>query len=239
MSGFSRLFAGEMRRLVSYKILPVSFATSCIWIILLLFISKKDALFIAPLLIFIDITMMLILLIGASNHLEKQEGTIKSMLVMPVSIKEILLSKVAASMILGFESVVVMSAALFIIHGITFNYAVLLLFVFAAGAAHAAIGFFLALHSKDFGSMLGLLMAYLLPFTIPTILFTFGVIDASFEWILMLSPSHASSNLISAAVLGNYDALKVLAGCAYLALLSAALLRFAVYPKFKDDAVRR
>ncbi|MFZ5974285.1 MAG: ABC transporter permease [Bacillota bacterium] len=239
MSGFRRLFAGEMRRLVSYKILPVSFATSCLWVILLLFVSREDALFIAPLLVFVDITMMLILLIGASSHLEKQDGTIKSMLVMPVSIREILFSKIAASMVLGLESAIVMSAALFIIHGITFNYAALLLFVAIAGLAHAAIGFFLALCSKDFGSMLGLLMVYLLPFTVPTILLAFGVIDMKYEWIVMLSPSHSSSNLITAAILGSYDVGKALAACVYLMLLSAALLKFAVYPKFKDNAVRR
>ena len=239
MSTFWTLFKGEMRRLVSYKILPVSLVTTCLWVVLVLLVSRAEALAIAPLLIFVDITMMLILLIGAFNHLEKQEETIKTMLVLPVSIKDILFSKVASSMVLGFVSAAVMSLALYIIHGITFNYAVLLLFVFLIGAAHAAIGFFLALHSKDFGSMLGLMMAYLLPFTLPTLLFAFGAIGREFEWLLMLSPSHSASNLITAAVSGTYDAAKTIAACAYLALLAAVLLRFAVYPRFKDDAVRR
>jgi len=233
------LFRGELRRLVSYKILPVSLATTCLWIVLVLLVHKADALTIAPLLIFIDTTVMLILLIGAFNHLEKQEETIKTMLVLPISIKDILISKVTASMVLGFISVAVMSLALGIIHGITFNYAAMLGFVFLIGAAHAGIGFFLALHSKDFGSMLGLLFSYMFLFTVPSVLFTFGVIGKEFEWPLMLLPSHSSSTLISTAVSGSYDAAKVIVACIYLALLAAVLLRFAVFPKFKDDAVRR
>lgn len=34
MSGLIKLFAGEMKRMVSYKILPVSLATSLIWVVI-------------------------------------------------------------------------------------------------------------------------------------------------------------------------------------------------------------
>lgn len=135
MKNLSKLIAGEMKRLIRYKILPVSLVTAVLWIILFLFLSESEAREIAPLLILIDVAAMSILLLGASHHLEKQEDTIRSMLVMPVSYGQILAAKAVSSLVLAVESAVVTSAALFFIHGVTFNYAVLLLFVAIAGAA--------------------------------------------------------------------------------------------------------
>jgi fluoroquinolone transport system permease protein len=186
----------------------------------------------------VDITIMSVLLVGASNHLERQDGTIRTMLVLPVSMTEILSAKVLASMVLGLQSAAVASAALFLIHGISYNYAWLLLFVLLSGVAHAAIGFFLTLHSKDFSTMLLLLMAYMMLFNVPSILFFFDVLDARYDWILMISPSHVSNTLIGSCVSGSYDWGKTAAGCAWLAVLSAILLRFAVYPRFRKNAVR-
>ena len=238
MSNTIKIIKGEMKRLITYKILPVSLATSLLWIILFLFISKEEAKHITPLLIFVDVTMMAILLIGASNHLEKQDGTIKTMMVLPVSITQILTSKILSSMVLGLESAVITSAALYFIHGVTYNYALLLMFVVIAVIVHAAIGFFLSLISKDFSTMLGLLMAYTLPFTIPTLLFSFGIINVKYEWILMISPSHSSGYLISAAVYNEFDYIKVIFACLYLVILAIVLFRFIVYPRFKSNAVR-
>lgn len=238
MRSVLKLTKGELKRLITYKILPISLVTGLIWIVIFLFISKEEAVGIAPMLIFVDVCMMSILLIGASHHLEKQEGTIKSMMIMPVSLREILFAKVISSMVLGIESAVVTSAALFFIHGVTFNYGLLLLFIIIAGGAHTAIGFLLSLISRDFTSMLGLLMAYIIPLELPTILFTFGLIDIKYDWILMISPSHSAGNLISSAVTGEFDWAKILISCVYLIVLSAILFKFVVFPKFKNNAVR-
>lgn len=238
MSSLIKLIAGELNRMVKYKILPFSLVTAVIWVVLLFFLSADEASHIVPLLIYIDVAAMSILLLGASHHLEKQEGTIRSMMVMPVSPGQILTAKTVASMVLSVESAVITSAALYFIHGVTFNYAALLLFVVVAGAAHAAIGFLLSLCSREFTSMLGLLMGYMLLFTLPTVLFHFGIIEAKFEWLLMISPSHSASHLIASAVSSEYNVAKLIAGCLYLIILTAALFRFAVYPAFKDNAVR-
>ncbi|HOJ12744.1 MAG TPA: ABC transporter permease [Clostridiales bacterium] len=233
-----RLISGELKRLINYKILPVSLATSVIWIIIFLLISENDAKYIAPLLIYVDVTMMEMIFIGASFHFEKQESTIKSMMVLPVSLGEILSAKVIAAMVLGFESAIITLAASFFIHGITFNYLMLAIFVIIAGITHGAIGFFLALISKDFTTMLGWMMAYMLPFALPTILFMFEIIDKKYDWMLMVSPSHSASELITSAVTGKYEAGKAIFACVYLIIVSIILLRYVIYPKFKDNSVR-
>ncbi len=238
MKSLAKLIDGEMKRLLRYKILPVSLATTFVWIVLLLFLSQKEAREMAPLLICVDVAAMSILLLGASHHFEKQEGTIKTMMVLPVSLVEIIAAKTIGSMVLALESAVVMSVALFLIHGITFNYIVLLLFIAIAGAAHAAIGFAFSLRSRDFTSMLGVLIGYMFLFTIPSILFGFGIIDTKYEWLLMISPYHSASHLITSAVTGDFDIAMTITGCLYLVILAVFLFKFAVYPMFKDNAAR-
>lgn len=86
--------------------------------------------------------------------------------------------------------------------------------------------------------MLGLLMGYVFPFTIPSVLFHFGVINAKYEWLLMVSPSHSASHLITSAVSGEFKIVMTVAGCLYLIFLAAVLFKYAVYPGFKRNAVR-
>jgi fluoroquinolone transport system permease protein len=224
--------------MIKYKLFHASLATAFIWIALFLLLSKEEAAKIAPLLIFVDVSLMSIILIGASHHFEKQEGTIKTMMIMPVSLTEILLAKFFSSLVLGIESAAITSAALYFIHGIKFNYPALFIAVVLSGVVHSAIAFLLALNSKEFTSTLGLLMAYVIPFQLPTMLFAFDIIDDKFDWLLMLSPSHTASSLISFAVRNEYDARKMIIGCIYLVILSAVLLRFFVFPRFKNNAVR-
>lgn len=238
MSKLMQLIAGELKRLVRYNILPASLITALIWIALFMFISAEEARNIAPLVMFIDTTMMSMLLLGACHHLEKQDGTVRTMMVLPVSLGQVLTAKTVASMVLAIESALVTSAALFLIHRIALDYALLLLFIALAAAAHTAIGFVFSLSSRDFTAMLGLLMGYVFVFTIPSILYTFGVIDPKYEWLLMISPSHSASHLLTSVVSGEYRTGMAIAGCLYLLALTAALFRLAVYPKFKDNAAR-
>ncbi|HHT64470.1 MAG: ABC transporter permease subunit [Caldicoprobacterales bacterium] len=233
-----KLLLGELKRLIRYKILPVSLVTALLWFALFLFLSREESFFIAPLLIYVDSTIMVILLVGAFNHLERQDGTISTMMVLPVSIGSILTAKAAASMMLALSSMVVTAAALYFIHNLVFDYAALFLFILLTGVSHGAIGFFLALNTRNFSSMLGLLMAYIVVFTLPTILFTFGILDARYDKLLMISPSHSAETLIRSAVTGMYNAGIILAACAWLLGLTFVLYRFAIYPKFKRCGVR-
>lgn len=62
--------------------------------------------------IFVDVAAMSILLLGASHHLEKQDGTIKTMMVLPVSPWAVLVAKTIASLVLALESALIVSVAL-------------------------------------------------------------------------------------------------------------------------------
>ncbi len=238
MKTMRKLFLGEMRRMVSYKILPVSLVTSVLWIAAFLLVSRLEAQSIAPMLLFTDVVMMSILLVGASHHLERQEGTVKSMLVMPVSIGQIVLSKMLASLALSLESAIITCGALYIIHGVTLHYGLLLLAVTVSGTAHAALGYSLSLWSRDFSSLLGILFLYILVFALPTILLLLNVIPAGYDWLMMISPSHAAQVQLTAAFTGTFDSSKLVASFGYLAALTAVLLLVHISPGFKRHAVR-
>lgn len=238
MNNLSKLLLGEIKRLIKYKILPVSIVTSFIWILIFIFLNKAEALKIAPLLIFVDISMMSILLISASNFLERQDGTIKTIMVLPVSLLEILLSKIISSLFLTFISAFITSLALYFIHSVVFNYGLLFIFIVITGIIHIIIGFWFSQISKDFTSMLGVFLMYLFPFTVPTILFSFGIINERYEWLLMISPAHSSHHLITSSIIESYDLGKIIFSSIYLILLSLILIKFVVYPKFKENAVR-
>jgi len=238
MNNILKLTGGELRRMVKYMILPVSVFTSLLWCAVFFALSAEEARGLAPLFLFTDVALMSIMLLGASYHLEKQEGTIKSVMMLPVTMSEILISKTISSMILALESTVIISAALYFIHGVTLNYAVLLLFVIIASAAHAAIGFALSLFSRDFSSLLGILMTYMTVFTVPSILLAFDIIPRSYEWVLMVSPSQCAFTLLERAVTGVSGSGKIVFSLVYLIVISALFFRFIVYPKFKSNAVR-
>lgn len=237
MKSLIKLLKGEMKRLVLYKILPVSLVMSLIWIVLFLFLSAEESKEIMPLLVFVDVSVMTVMLIGASHHLERQEDVIKSMMIMPVSMGQILCSKIIASMILALEAAVVTSLALLIIHGVTVSYFLLLLAVIIASVTHAAIGYFLALYSRDFATMLVLLMAYMVPMTLLPVLQSFGIIHIN-DWLLLISPSYSGLMMLSSAIIGQQETIKVIVAGVYMAALIVVLLRYAVYPRFKRVSVR-
>ncbi|MDI9590663.1 MAG: ABC transporter permease [Acidobacteriota bacterium] len=238
MTNMLRLIGGELKRLASYKLLARSLATGIVWVLVFLLISKEDARDVAPMLMFVDASIVLMLLVGASFYLEQQEHTIKSMMVLPVSVGQILLSKIISSLVLTLVTVAITCASVYFIHEISFKYVLLLLFLILAAVTHAALGFTLALFGKSFGSMLIMVIVYVVIFTMPSVLLAVNVIDAQYEWMAMISPSHAARSLFTSVVSGEYEWEKILFSCMYLSFLAMALMKFVVYPRFKSRAAK-
>ncbi len=236
MNAFVRLFLGEMKRMVSYRILPVSLLTSLLWVGIFALLSAEESRRFAPLLLYMDAGFMSLLLAGAFHHLERTDGTAKTMMVLPVSTGMIIASKALAAAALGLLSALVISLALYFLHGMALRYLALALFVCAITAAHAAIGLALALRSRDFTSTLGYVMLFALLSFLPAILFETGVIPASWEWLVMLSPSGAATDILNYAVSSTGDASKAAAGFLYLAAVALSLYRFPVLRLFRRHA---
>lgn len=236
MTNLLKLFLGEMKRMVSYKILPVSVMTSIIWVVLFTQMSASESQRFAPLLLYMDAGVMSLLLAAAFHHLEKTDGTIKTMLVLPVSTGQILLAKAMAAAVLGLMSALIVGTALYFLHGFVLRFHVLVPFVAAAAMAHAAIGLAIALKTRDFSGTLGGVMLFILLLFVPAILLETGVIPRSSAWLAMVSPSVAATEALNYAARNTDEMLKALTGVLYMAALAIIFYRFVVLGLFRSHA---
>lgn len=99
MNRFSALIKGELVRLKKYNLFAASIFVSLMWVGVLHFVNMEDVTKIIPQLVFIDVTTMAVLLVGVTFIYEREESTIRSILVTPISKCEYILSKTLANII--------------------------------------------------------------------------------------------------------------------------------------------
>ncbi len=231
------VFKGEVIRLFKYKILLFGSLVSFIWVIILALSQKDEAVGLLPFLLVLDTGMMSIILMASSFYYEKQEGTIKTLLVAPVTVAQILMAKMIASLISSIVSMTLIGLTMLIVHGTILNYVLAFLYVCITTLAHVAIGYLLILKSKDF---MGLLMKYMvlaLVFMTPSLLIALDLIPESLRFLAFLSPSYAGQFLVDSLFV-QQPLWEVFVALLVLVALSAILYPIFVYRQFKDYAVK-
>ncbi|SHJ98333.1 ABC-2 family transporter protein [Anaerobranca californiensis DSM 14826] len=93
MTNFPYLLIGEIKRMQKYHIIGASILVALIWVAVLHFTGIENVDTIFPLLLFIDGTLMSMLMVGVTMFFEKGEGTLKTLLITPISKYEYILSK--------------------------------------------------------------------------------------------------------------------------------------------------
>jgi len=122
------LIKGELQRLNKYNVTTISFVVALIWFLLLYFIDDIDLLSsMLPFIIVVDATMMSILYVGAIMFYEKTESTISTMLVTPVSNRDMILSKVIANTIHMLFSSMLIIVVFFFIKDVEVNWILVIL----------------------------------------------------------------------------------------------------------------
>lgn len=230
------LVAGEFNRLIKYKILHVGLAVSVLWVILIAFLSKTEVANFAPMLIFMDTGMMAVMLIGAMMYFEKQEGTLRTTFITPVKIWQILFAKIFASVLMGFISVLLVSLAAMLIHGISVNIFLLLIYSAVIITASCSVGFIFIFFNKDFNAMLLNYTVYFLVLFVPVILFMLNVLPESLTDIQLISPFYVAQMLIT-STFTEVSLYTVLISLAYNIILSVLLLRFYAGKKLKAFSI--
>jgi len=236
MKNLFNLIRGEMIRLYKYKILVIGIATSLIWVLIIGFSDANAASVLTPLLIFMDAAMMSIILLAAAFYLEKQEGTVKTLLVTPVHLWEILFAKAIAALVMGIVSAIVVVAASLLIHGIEIRLIVLFVFILIVVASHTAIGLTLTLFSKDFGGLIVNYALFALIAFLPSLLLGINVIPEAYSDILLISPSHAGQMMITSAF-KTVEPHILWISIAYLICLTGLLYGLVIYKRFKKYAI--
>lgn len=232
MKQLLRLIKGEFKRLICYKILHISLLVSALWVVIILLLNKDDVVGIVPSLILMDSAMMSIILLASSYFFEKQENTIKTLLVTPVETWQILLAKVISVATLGLSSGIIVVLTLGIGFGLWVQWALLLMYIVLIVTSHTAIGMLITMYSKDFSTMLTNYMLFAIVTIIPTFLLGFGVIPENWELFMLVSPTQGADVLIG-SIFTEGEPVKIAISIGYLFLLSILLYPLVVYPQYK------
>lgn len=235
------LIKGEFLRLTKYHVTTVSLLVAFMWFIILYVIDSNDLLMtLLPFVIIIDATMMSVIFIGSVMFFEKTEQTMTTMLVTPVSDKDLILSKAITNTLHSVMSTSLVILAFYILKDIEMSWLIMIPSLILSVFMHSMLGFVFSYHSKDFTSMLVNVMVYALVVTIPVVLYGFGIIlqKPIWDYILLVLPTQSSIKLIETAFNQIYDFKFFLA---IIILLTYAILGYFLYvkPKFKHYAVKQ
>jgi fluoroquinolone transport system permease protein len=237
MSRLQVLVKGEFERLNKYNLFTANFVAMLIWVVIAWFFEGEELRTFIPFIFVMDSTMMTILLVGATLFYEKKEHTINSIMISPVTEGEYLISKVIVNVLNSLFTVVFISAALYFMKDVTFNYLVLVPAVIIVTVVHTMIGIKIAYHAKDFTSMLVYFMVYSFAFLFPSILAMLGVIKGNLVKYLIVLPPEASSIIINASV-KDVEITRLLFGYLYLFGMAYVLYKYFIKTKFNEYVMR-
>jgi fluoroquinolone transport system permease protein len=236
MKTFFALIKGEVIRLWRYQITLFGLIVSGIWIILLAVVNKEEANALLPQLIVLDSGLMAIILLGASYFYEKQEGTMKALLVSPTSPSILLTSKIIGTLMGNLLSVVLMWLTMVIIHQSIFPLLPALGLVMIITITHISIGYVLIYWSKDFMDLLLKYTFVVLILFVPTILVSLNILTDGLENLAYLSPTYSGQILI--AQLWNTSTASITVAWLLTILYPLVLFPFYILPQFRKEAIR-
>ncbi len=238
MNNFMVLLKGEFQRLIKYNIVQVGFGVSVLWVLVLFLIGRDQAADFVPLFIFMDAALMTILLIGAGLFYERQENTLKSLMITPSKMGHIIASKLVSAVYIALQSALFIGLLAYFFFDATVNFAYLLPFTLLIALSHAIIGYTIAVLVEDFPTLLATLMLYMIVFAFPSIFYALDLFGGLWEIVLVVSPTHASFLLIDFAFGHDVSTTLIVVSALYLLLLAFLLARYVVFPKYIEKAVR-
>jgi fluoroquinolone transport system permease protein len=230
------LFIGEIRRLWRYKIIFFGLLVTAIWLLILAMVTREEALALVPQLLVLDSGLMAIILLGSSYYLEKQEGTIKALLITPIPTKTILIIKIIGTMVGGFISVISMTLLLGFFFNLWLPIMMLMLVMILSTFAHVSLGYVMIFMSKDF---MDLLLKYSLVAIIlmtPTLLEALDILSGDALKFGLISPTYAATWLFQ-SVWQNQLITDTLFALLALLVIPFILIPTFILPRFKKEAM--
>ena len=237
MNKIGVLYRGEILRMWKYGISGASLVTALIWMAVLRFAAAGSMTALFPLLIFVDSTVMSLLLVGVTIIFENQEDSFKSLMVSPISKDEYLISKTLAVVTSS-----VITLVLLLLYGIfAGNLEINILAIFGAvvlvAFTFAQVGTMMTYYAKDFTDLLMSMFKFAIVFTVPTLLEGLNVLKGDWVRIIQyLNPTKSALVLLSSAT-EAVDAKDLAISLAYLLVLSGGL--YALSRKLFERYVAR
>lgn len=241
MNKFMILLRGEIQRLIKYKVLPVSLFVALIWFLFLVFIENNDVFVsLLPMIIILDTTVMAMLYTGAVLFFEKSESTASTMLVTPVSYPQLIWSKAIAGVIQTLLSTGLIILAFYLIKHMEVNLLILIPVLVFTTLFHTFIGFIATYITKDFTSLLVVVMIFSIVLAVPSILNQLNLVFQGDTWnyILLITPTK-SALVIAAASFGAEITVEFWISLSYMVIGSLLIYQFAVLPHFKNYVLKQ
>lgn len=237
MNNFLALLQGEIQRMKTYNLLAASLVVAILWIGVLFFTDFGEINRMFPLLLFMDVTSMAIILIGATMNFEKEEGALKTLLVSPITKVEYILAKTSSNLTSNVVTLLLLYLYARIFKALDLNLLYLLGAVLLVGFFHSMLGFVISYYSKTFTDLLMGMMKYFFVMMLPVVFELLGLITNQFLLNLFyILPTKASMLLILSPT-GSVDRWEILLSFSYLLILSLLLFSFAL-KKFDSYATR-
>lgn len=236
MSKLGQLIKGEIIRLVKYKIIVFGVLASLIWVVIIALSDVETTLTLVPFLVLMDAGLMSTILLGASFFYEKQEGTMQTILVSPVSMWAILLAKIVTMVLMATISFILVVCAALIFHDFPVDVVRLFLSSIIVVISHTAIGFVLTLTARDYMQLLIRTMGMMLVFFLPVLLIALEIIPQSFEFILFISPAY-SGQLLFESALHDVETWKMILSCGYLIAIPSLLYPLYISRRYRAVAM--
>ncbi len=237
MTNFTALLRGELQRLIKYGIIGASLVVAMVWLTALHFTDIADLTAMFSLVLFIDAVSMSILLIGVTIFFEKGEGSLKSLLISPVTHLEHILAKTSGNITSNVLTLVVLYSWAWYFREIQLGFAALLGAVILVALFHSLVGFLLTFYSKTFTDLLINMMKYVFVLMIPVLFDQIGLIQNELiSTLLYAIPTKASMTVLTASA-GGLQTWEIWFSVVYLLVGSGILLR-VVLNRFEEFAVR-
>lgn len=237
MNRFITLIKGELLRLKRYNLFAASVFVSIMWVGILHFIDIEDVTKIIPQLVFIDVTTMAMLLVGVTFIYERDEATIRSILVSPISKSEYILAKMIANIIPSILSLTIMYIYSKVFKIVDINYLILLGAVILVAFFHSLVGFLLTYYSKDFTDLVMAIMKSFLIFLLPVLLDEFNIVtNEIFRKLVYILPTK-SALMILMGTTGTIQSWEIVVSIIYMTL-GSLILYYLVWKNFKKYSLR-
>lgn len=216
------LYKGEMNRSLKYGITGASMAAALLWILTLYFGQTASVTALFPMVLYIDTTLMSLLLAGVTLTFETQENVLKSFLVTPISITQFLLAKTLAVITSSVLTFALVGTYAIVFKGLTINVLGMLLAIIIISFAFAQLGLLMTYYSKDFTDLLMGMFKFAIVFSLPTILQFLNIFDARWLTVLQyINPTKHAITLLQATVT-TVPSQDIAVALVYILVLSAA-----------------
>ncbi len=149
MNNLAALTKGELFRMRKYNILAAGILVALIWILVLHLTEAAEVGMMLVVVLYFDVMAMAGIMIGVTVYYEKQESTLKTMLVAPVSKEEFIFAKVLANMSSSLTTMVILLAYAFLFRSASVNVLILLGAVIIGVIQFSMIGYLLTYRSRD------------------------------------------------------------------------------------------